>query len=109
MKKSNTKMIELTPEWVLRSLGDDWYTDGFGKAFVTTTKIHYVSWIELALDTLEIEWNISENIDEFDDYRIYFEFRIQDIKNQCSDFFEELNEDNSLRFKQKNENGFGLN
>jgi len=97
-------MIELTPEWVLMNLSDYWYTDGCGLAFISVFKINpSKALFELALNTLDIEWEmdtlyIEQEIDEvpIDDLiEFLYVLEIEDIKDLCPEFYEKLVKDNS--------------
>ena len=97
-------MIELTPEWVLMNLSDYWFTDGDGLAFISLYEINKSkTLIELALNTLDIEWEMDiQNIEcEMDEASIddliefLYVFEIEDIKDLCPEFYEKLVKDNN--------------
>ena len=86
-------MIELTPEWVLKNLSDHWFALGEGYAVIAVSDEFSAAWIELALDTLDIEWEVEEH---FIDGVIYsqYDFDIEELKEECPEFYEELIEEN---------------
>ncbi len=88
-------MIELTPEWVLKNMSDHWFTDGEGFAIISTTKSSSRAWVELALDTLDIEWEVEEVFYDEENHFQYV-FDIEDVIEECPEFYEELIEDNSI-------------
>ncbi len=88
-------MIELTPDWVLKNLSDHWYADGNGYAVISVVTENFsTAWIELALDTLDIEWEVGEHFIDGINYSDYV-FDIEDIKEDCPEYYEELIEDNN--------------
>ena len=94
MRKTRKKVIELTPEWILMNLSDNWFTDGDGLAFISLFESNSSkAWIALALDTLDIEWEMHEvSIDQEIEFDYLFE--IEDIKDLCPEFYEILVKDN---------------
>ena len=108
MKNKTKKMIELTPEWVLTLLSDVFFADGNGKATVRTTEMYNSEWINLALDTLKIKWELFESEIEFD-YYYDFEFQIEDIKEECPSLYRKLTDENIRRFQNTHKRDVGLN
>jgi len=101
-------MIELTPEWVLSRLCDEWFADGNGIATVRTTDIYNSEWIYLALDTLNIKWELFEA--EIDSQYYYdFEFQIEDIKEECPDLYLDLIDENTKWFRNSHKGDVELN
>lgn len=86
------KTIELTPEWVLENLQCGCYADGNGIACVHTENVTNASFIELALKTLEIQFEQHDSFDSNDALCISFYFRIEDIRNDCPTFYEDMRE-----------------
>jgi len=90
-------MIEIDPEWVLMILTDSWLTDGEGLAIITIDESNSSRFlIELALNSLNIEWdaNLFSTIKRKE---IDYFFEIEDIKDSCPVFYAELTlmEDNN--------------
>ena len=83
MKKS----IELTPEWVLEKIPHTHYADGDGNISVYTESVTDANWIELALDSLYIEYKTDDYSDDCGGTVFSFEFRIEDIKDECPVFY----------------------
>ncbi len=83
-------MIEIDPEWVLMILTDSWLTDGDGLAIITVDESNY-SWvlIELALNSLNIEWD-ANLFSTIKGVEIDYFFEIEDIKDLCPAFYEGL-------------------
>lgn len=77
------KIIELTPEWVLEKLPHTHQSDGKGKNSVYTGNATDAAWIELALDSLNIAYETFDYVDDNNEILFGFEFRIEDIKNDC--------------------------
>ena len=101
-------MIELTPERVLTLLSDVCFADGNGKATVRTTEMDNSKWINLALDTLKIKWELLEFEIEFD-YYYDFEFQIGDIKAECPNLYRKLIDENIKLFQNTHKGDVGLN
>ncbi len=83
-------MVEFTPEWVLMNLSDGWETDGNGIASIIIDESNSSkAWVELALISLDIEWDIvmfsSNQVIETE-----YVFEIEDIKDSCPEFYEKL-------------------
>ena len=70
------KIIEVTPEWVLSNIPQALYADGCGHITLDVYDVKEVKWIELALQTLCI--NFKENEYTEDDVTIIdIEFRLR--------------------------------
>ena len=87
MKRTDVKMIELTPEQVLQSIGRkfivgrDCHAHKFSNAGEDSLRI------ESALNTLNIKWGLYNCLG----YNMFkFEFAIDDIKYVCPILYKEL-------------------
>jgi hypothetical protein len=87
-----TKHLNLTPEWVLERLPDTSYADGDGKVSVYTDDATDANFIELALDSLRISYEAYDYLDDNDDLVFGFDFRIEDIEEECPTFFQSMKE-----------------
>jgi hypothetical protein len=90
-KNNMTKLIELTPEWVLTELPISHCADGTGKMIIETQIETDAKWITLALDTICIDYEY------FDEGRgkiffYHFEFRLEDIKENCPALYKNMKE-----------------
>lgn len=99
------KLIEITPEWVLTEIPQTHYADGNGNVSVDTDNLTDVKWITLALQTLCIPYEEKEYGDD-DNVFFDFEFRIEDIKNNCPAFYKNMKEMDAKNkiYKQTNLN-----
>ncbi len=87
------KMI-LTPDWVLEKIPLGWNVDFNGVVSAYTLSIADANFIELALNTLEIQFEQEMNYsDENDELSIEFYFRLEDIRNDCPSFYEFMIDD----------------
>jgi len=86
------KTIELTPEWILSSLPVFFNMDD-EKVGVETNNLKDAKWISLALDTLSIQY-VGYEYSDIDNVYIGFEFRIDDIKNDCPNLYLALKDKN---------------
>jgi len=99
------KFIEITTEWVLTEIPQSHYADGNGNISIDTDDLSDVKWIKLALETLCIPYEEKaygdDNILFFD-----FEFRIEDIKDNCPALYKNMKEMDAKNkiFKQTNLN-----
>lgn len=82
--------LKLTPEWVLGKLPRTHYADGDGNISVYTANATDANWIELALDSLNITYNAYDYVDDNDDFVFGFDFRIEDIKDECPNFYKDM-------------------
>jgi hypothetical protein len=83
------KNIELTPEWVLSKFPQVIYVDGSGNVSMDVYDVKEVKWIELALQTLCI--NFKENEYAEDDVTIIdIEFRLEDLQENCPALYKQL-------------------
>jgi len=90
MKNKTRKMIEIDPEWVLMILTDSWLTDGDGLAIITINESNPSRFlIESALNSLNIEWD-ANLFSTIKGKEIDYFFEIEDIKDLCPVFYEEL-------------------
>lgn len=89
------KKIEITPEWILDKLTVTHYADGLGKITITADTVSDSRWIDLALDTINVKYE--SDILEYDpdpedpDDDFYFEiswqFRIEEVKDDCPNLY----------------------
>lgn len=84
------KVIELSPEWVLEKLPHTCHADGDGKISVYTNDATNANYIELALDTLHINYEAYDYVDENHDFVFGFDFRIEDIQVECPEFYQRV-------------------
>jgi len=107
MKKTK-KLIEVIPEWVLDNLSDSMYADGYGNMSVYTSSVSDYNWMCLALNTLKITFEESDN-DDYDDRLLSLRFRIEEIKNECPSLYERMIKLNINNLEFKLNKGIGLN
>ena len=90
------KKIELTPEWILDHYIDSATVDENGDVILSTGTIESANWIELALETLGIDYKSKEYGQADDDPQCVwwteYTFRISDIKQECPNTHERLYE-----------------
>ena len=79
------KLIELSPDWVLKNLSQGVYKDDGGIMSVFASVCN-ASWISLALETLKIPFEESEE-GEGDELTIYYQFKIKHIKDDCPSLY----------------------
>jgi hypothetical protein len=58
--KEMKKKMQLTPEWVLCKLSHTQYVDGEGNISVYAGNASDANWIELALESLNIEYEVND-------------------------------------------------
>jgi hypothetical protein len=92
MKSLVKKILELTPEWVLDKLLQTSYKDGDGNISVYTDDATDANYIELALDSLHIKYEAYDYLDDNHDFVYGFDFRIEDVKEECPSFYESMKE-----------------
>jgi hypothetical protein len=82
--------IELTPEWVLAELAESYFPCGDGTIMVYTLEPSNVAWIKLALDTLNISYDINE-YDHGDNQVLRgFDFLIEKLRIDCPSLYKKL-------------------
>jgi hypothetical protein len=87
------KQMILTPEWVLQKLPVSSSADGNGEVIVYTDNATDSDFIELALNTLEIQFEHKVDcIDEDDELSIEFKFHLEDIQNHCPSYYDRMRE-----------------
>lgn len=86
------KKIVLTPEWVLEKVSHTRYADGAGNISVYTGNATDANWIELALDSLNIEFEAYDYLNENSLIVFGFDFRVEDIINDCPIFYHRMKE-----------------
>jgi hypothetical protein len=84
--------LELTPEWVFEKMSDTTYADGEGNINLCTGCIIKADFIELALETLNISHESYDFTDECDELVFGFEFRIEDIQEECPSLYKRMRE-----------------
>lgn len=96
------KKIEIRPEWILEQCPHTVHPDGKGNIMICTDSLSLSIWIDLALDTLDIEYESStigyDPDPEKQCFEVRWEFRIEDIKEECPAIYDEwmqLNERNA--------------
>jgi len=104
----NKKLVEITPEWVLDNLSDSMYADGYGNMSVYTSSVSDYNWMRLALRTLKITFEESDN-DDYEDRLLSFGFRIEAIKDECPSLYERMFKLNINILEFKLNRGIGLN
>jgi hypothetical protein len=107
LKKEFVKnTLELTPEWVLEKLPHTHYADGSGKISVYIGDATDANYIELALDSLQINYEAYDYLDDNDDFVYGFDFRIEDIQVECPSFYQSMKEldENNLIHKNLSKN-----
>jgi hypothetical protein len=90
MKDFVKKIHELTPEWVLEKLSQTHYVDGDGNISVYTDDATDANYIELALDSLHINYEAYDYLDGNHDFVFGFDFKIEDIQAECPSFYESM-------------------
>jgi hypothetical protein len=85
-------IIKLTPEWVLTQLAESNFPCGDGNIIVYTLEPSNAAWIQLALDTLNIIYNINDY--DHGDNRVLrgFDFSIEDLKSECPTLYKKFKE-----------------
>lgn len=85
-------VIVLRPEWVLERLPHTQYADGDGNISVYTNDATDAHFIELALDTLKVSYETYDYLNDDNDFVFGFDFRIEDMVENCPIFYKRLNE-----------------
>ena len=85
-------MIELTPEWLLENLSHTLDTDGAGQISLYTGNASDANWIELALNSLEISFEVYDYLNDYSDIVFGFDFRIEDIEKDCPNLSKRVRE-----------------
>lgn len=85
------KSIELTLEWVLNELPISFYADGNGNVSLKTDNVTDAKRIRLALDTSCIPYK-ENDYGDVETIFFGFEFRIEDIKDNCPAFYRNMKE-----------------
>jgi hypothetical protein len=101
------KKIEITPEWILKALPMEHIALGQGKIIIVIPDINDYPWIELALDTIGVKYQceIFDNLpDQGEDVflSIQYEFRIEDIKEECPILYAEWKKIDLINSFRKN-------
>ncbi len=94
----------MTPEWVLQKLPDSAYADGDGNIMLWTGSQTSFSFIMLALDTLDIIYEIHDFLEDNDEVVFGFEFRLKDIQVECPILYKTMREMDLNNFIHKNSN-----
>lgn len=96
------KRIELTPEWVLCKLSHTQHADGEGNISVYTGNASDANWIELALKSLSIEYEVYDYLGDDGLFYFSFDFKIEDIQVDCPNLYRSLKElqNSNMRHKQ---------
>lgn len=89
------RIIEITPEWVLREIPIEVNIDGDGKIGLATTIFSDLHWIILALNTLDIP-HVEDYYLTADEYFFVAEFYIADIKDGCPSLYLEWMKDDEI-------------
>ena len=88
-------IIELTPEWVLAELAESHFAGGEGSIAIYALRGSDAAWISLALNTLNISYDIDDYDYEENRELWSFVFSIEDLKSECPTLYE--------RFKKMDE------
>lgn len=107
-----TKQLRLTPVWVLEKIPLTRNADGNGNASVYTDDATDANFIQLALDSLHINYETydyhDDDNDDDNDFLFGFDFRIEDIKEECPSFYQSMKElDNNNLIKKNILNNYG--
>ena len=89
------KTINISPEWVLEKLPHTHSADGYGNISVYTGDATDANFIELALNSLQVSFEAYDYLDENKSFVFGFDFRLEDIRNECPTFFNEMKKINS--------------
>ena len=90
-KKEFTKnTLELTPDWVLEKLSHTHNIDCDGNISIYTDDGTDANYIELALDSLHINYEAYDYLDDNNDFVYGFDFRIEDIQIECPSFYQNI-------------------
>lgn len=93
------KTINISPEWVLEKLPHTHSADGYGNVSVYTGDATDANFIELALNSLQVSFEAYDYLDENKSFVFGFDFRLEDILNECPTFYSEMKEINSNNLK----------
>ena len=80
------KKIELTPEWVFEKIPHLPIVDGKGNIYVYTDDPMDANLIELALNSLEISYEIEGSNGEDNLFSFGFVFRVEDLLEDCPNY-----------------------
>lgn len=94
-----SKTLKLSPEWVLNKLSHTHYADGNGNVSVYTGDATDANFIELALNSLQVSFEAYDYLDENKALVFGFDFRLEDIRNECPTFYNEMKKINSNNLK----------
>jgi len=84
------KTLKITTEWILETFPMTVYTDGNGKVTISTSCFSEGTWIELALECMNIDYESYDIIDdETNRFVSFWEFKIQAIKDDCPKLYKE--------------------
>ena len=84
------KIIQVAPEWVLTELAESRFPSEDGNVMVYTLEPSNVAWIKLALDTLNISYDIND-YDHCDNRVLWgFDFSIEGLKSECPTLYKRL-------------------
>ena len=86
------KTIKITPEWVLENLSHTLDADGAGSISLYTGNASDATWIELALNSINISFEVYDYLNDHNDLVFGFDFRIEDIKRECPNIYKRLRE-----------------
>lgn len=95
------KIIDLTPEWVLEKLPHTRYADGDGNVSVYTGNATDANFIELALNSLQVSFEAYDYLDENKGFVFGFDFKLEDIQDECPTFYNDMKEINNNNLKNK--------
>jgi hypothetical protein len=90
---SKNRKIELRPEWIIETYSISISADGDGEGCLYADSPSDASWIELALETLGVEFEYGEFFcDECETLHLEFSFDLRQIKEICPDMYQRMNE-----------------
>jgi len=88
--------IEISADWILDRFTISSYADGNGNIIITADCFSDSHWIDLALDTMAINYK-SDLIDDERDlpclpqtYQFYWEFRLEELQVGCPNFYKKM-------------------
>ena len=96
------KTIKIRPEWVLEKMPHTSFADGEGNISIYTACATDACWIELALETLGIIYDNYDVLDDYDDLSFGFDFRIEDIQDECPSLYKRMKEIDLKNMIRKN-------
>lgn len=94
--------LNLTPEWVFENLPHTRYADGDGNVSLYTDDATDANFIELALDTLDILYEAYDYLNDDNDIVFGFDFKINDVKEECPSFYHSMKEIDNNNMIHKN-------